>query len=140
MKAGLERLGIPHRHALLRCYADIVRCYHALDVYVVSARDEGGPKAVLEAMASGVPLVTTRVGQAADLVEHGVNGWVTDVEDADGLASWAIHAVSASSETTQVLERARQVAEANTYQAQRPLWRAFMTGFVVLPEEIANAA
>ena len=41
---------------------------------LVASRDEGGPRAVLESMATGVPLVTTRVGQAADLVEHGVNG------------------------------------------------------------------
>ena len=49
----------------------------------VSARasDEGGPRAALEAMATGVPLVSTRVGQAADLVRHGENGWLADVDD-----------------------------------------------------------
>ena len=36
-------------------------------------------------MAVGVPLVTTRVGQAADLVRHGENGWMVDAEDVDGL-------------------------------------------------------
>ena len=38
--------------------------YEAIDVCIVTSRDEGGPRAVLEAMATGVPLVTTRVGQA----------------------------------------------------------------------------
>ena len=38
------------------------RAYEAIDVCVVASRDEGGPRAVLEAMATGVPLVTTRVG------------------------------------------------------------------------------
>ena len=41
------------------------RAYHAVDVCLVTSRQEGGPKAVLESMAAGVPLVTTRVGQAA---------------------------------------------------------------------------
>ena len=59
------------------------RAYEAIDVCVVASRDEGGPRAVLESMATGVPLVTTRVGQAADLVEHGVNGWMVDVEDVE---------------------------------------------------------
>ena len=43
-----------------------------------------GPKAVLEAMATGVPLVTTRVGQAQELVEDGRNGLLVDVDDPDG--------------------------------------------------------
>jgi glycosyltransferase involved in cell wall biosynthesis len=133
IKAGLERLRIPYRHVWLGRYADIARCYHAIDVYVVSSRDEGGPKAVLESMATGVPLVTTRVGQAADLVEHGTTGWVTDVADADALASWAVHAVTDSAGAACVVERARKVAEANTYVAQTGLWKDFMTGFVGLP-------
>jgi len=42
----------------------------ALDLYIVASREEGEPKAILESMASGVPLVTTEVGQAMDFVEH----------------------------------------------------------------------
>ena len=39
-----------------------------------------------ESMASAVPVVSTRVGLAIDLLEHGRNGCVVDVEDAGGLA------------------------------------------------------
>ena len=60
------------------------QAYEAIDVCLVTSRDEGGPRAVLEAMATGIPLVTTRVGQASDLVRHGENGWLVDVEDVDG--------------------------------------------------------
>ena len=38
-------------------------------------------------MASKVPVVSTRVGLATDLIKHGQNGLVVDVEDTDGLAS-----------------------------------------------------
>ena len=48
-----------------RAATSLARAYRAIDVCVVPARQEGGPKAVLEAMASGIPLVTTQVGQAA---------------------------------------------------------------------------
>jgi glycosyltransferase involved in cell wall biosynthesis len=41
-----------------------------MDIYIVTGWHEGGPKAVLESMAAGVPLVTTRVGQAMDLVQN----------------------------------------------------------------------
>ena len=63
------------------------RAITRIDAYVVASRQEGGPKAVLESMACGVPLVTTRVGQAIDLVQHGVNGWMSAPEDANHLAA-----------------------------------------------------
>jgi glycosyltransferase involved in cell wall biosynthesis len=129
VKAGLERLGIPYRHVFVADAKQVARFYHALDVYLVTSRQEGGPKAVLESMACGVPLVTTRVGQAMDLVRHGDNAWMVESEDAEGLAHWAQHAI-ASSTAKKILQAARATAEANSYDAQLPLWQRFMTGFV----------
>jgi glycosyltransferase involved in cell wall biosynthesis len=130
IKAGLERLGVPYRHYFLANYLEVAQLYQALDVYLVASRQEGGPKAVLESMASGIPLVTTRVGQAMDLVRHGQNGWLAEVEDAEGLAHWAEYALAHQSELAPVLHQGQQTAEANSYKAQIPLWRVFMRGFV----------
>jgi glycosyltransferase involved in cell wall biosynthesis len=130
VKTGLERLQVPFKHFYLSSYPEVGQLFQALDVYLVTSRQEGGPKAVLEAMASGVPLVTTRVGQAMDLVQHEGNGWMVDSEDADGLAFWAEVAVTQSTHTAEVLTRGRRTAEANTYESQLPLWRKFMEGFV----------
>jgi glycosyltransferase involved in cell wall biosynthesis len=130
VKAGLERLRVPYKHLYLSAYPEVGQLFQALDVYLVASRQEGGPKAVLEAMASGVPLVTTRVGQAMDLVQHEENGWMVASEDAEGLAYWAAEALTRSTRTAAVLIRGRRTAEANTYEAQLPLWRSFMQGFV----------
>jgi glycosyltransferase involved in cell wall biosynthesis len=130
VKAGLERLGVPQRHFDLDDYDAVGQLYQALDVYLVASRQEGGPKAILESMASGVPLVTTHVGQATELVRHGENGWMVDVEDAAGLARWAELALNNPAATGAVVARARAVAEANSYAAQLALWRAFFKGFV----------
>ena len=130
VKAGLENLGVPYRHLYLRSYPEVGQFYQALDVYIVSSRQEGGPKAVLESMASGVPLVTTRVGQAMDLVQNEKNGWMVESEDFEGLAFWAEYAVRQKTETEEILKLGRRTAEANTYESQLPLWRDFMTGFV----------
>lgn len=131
VKTGLERLGIPYKHLFLKDYPDVGRLFPALDLYMVSARQEGGPKAILESMASGVPLVTTRVGQAMDLVRHGQNGWMVDVEDVDGLARWAnyVHQ-NQGAELESILAQGRATAEANSYAAQIPLWRNFMRSYV----------
>ncbi len=130
VRAGLERIRLPYRHVYLKHYPDIALLYQAIDLYLVASREEGGPKAVLESMASGVPLVSTRVGQAADLVKHGENGWLADIEDAEGLAHWAAHVLDRPSSLPSVLRNARLTAEANSYDAQIALWRAFMTDFV----------
>lgn len=135
VKAGLEQRGIPYRHVLLGDVDDVASAYWAIDVCLVASRDEGGPRAVLESMASGVPLVTTRVGQATDLVEPGANGWMVDVEDGEGLARSIAHVAAASSEELgRVRDAGRATAEANAYPALRPRWRALLDGFVALGE------
>lgn len=130
VRRGLEEAGIPYRHVFVDNYAGLSECYRALDAYVIPSRDEGGPKAVLEAMASGVPLVTTRVGQAVDLVRHGANGWMVDSEDAEGLAHFVAGSLSGPAATAQVCASARKTAEGNSYEAQLPLWASFFRGYV----------
>ena len=135
VRTGLERLGIPYRHRLLSDVDAVAEAYPAIDVCLVASRDEGGPRAVLESMATCVPLVTTRVGQAADLVRHGENGWMVEPEDVDGLVHWIEHVASSSeSDLEPVLAAGRAVAECSSYDALRPRWRELLSGFVALPE------
>ena len=135
VRAGLERLGIPYRHVLLPDVDAVAQAYEAIDVCLVTSRDEGGPRAVLEAMATGVPLVTTKVGQAADLVRHGENGWMVEVEDVEGLVDWTAHISSAPMENLDLVLRAgRATAEASSYDALRPRWRELLRDFVAMPE------
>ena len=135
VRAGLERLGIPYRHALLPDVDAVAQVYPAIDVCLVASRDEGGPRAVLESMATRVPLVTTKVGQAADLVRHGENGWMVEPEDVDGLVEWTLHVAGAAAAALEpVLAAGRATAEDNSYDALRPRWRALLDGFVALPD------
>lgn len=126
---GLARRGIAHQRALLPDLDAVARAYRSVDVCLVTSRDEGGPKAVLEAMATGVPLVTTRVGQAADLVRNGENGWLCDVEDAGGLAA-AVVQVAAAPGLDPVLDAASATAQSCSWEALRPRWRDLFHGFV----------
>ena len=133
VKQGLERIGVPYRHVQLDGLAAVAEAYCALDVCLVTSRDEGGPKAVLEAMATGVPLVTARVGQAADLVRHGENGYLLDVGDAEGIADWAGHvAEAAEADLTALVVAGRATAESCSYDALALRWRELLTGFVAL--------
>ena len=59
--------------------------YACLDFYLITSRIEGGPKGLMEAMASGVPVVSTKVGMATDIIQHAQNGMINNVEDVGGL-------------------------------------------------------
>lgn len=130
VKSGLEKAGIPYRHVLLEHYADLGKFYQALDLYLVTSREEGGPKAVLESMASGIPLVTTKVGQAMDLVRHRENGMMAEVEDADAIASFALQVLNETALSKKIIENGLLTAAANTYESQLPLWKKYFTGYL----------
>ncbi len=130
IKRGLTDLNIPFTHVQLKNYPEICRLYQALDIYLVTSRQEGGPKAILESMASGIPLVTTCVGQAMDLVDHGINGWMTAVEDADALAYWAEWILNNPSAVIAAIKEARKTAEQNSYHQLTAKWRLLLDGFV----------
>lgn len=89
VKKRLNDAGIPYVHRYVKDYHEVPKYYRALDLYLVTSRNEGGPKAILESMASAVPVVTTDVGMAEEVVQHGVNGYLTPVENIDGLTRFA---------------------------------------------------
>jgi len=64
---------------------DAVALYAAHDVFVFPSLVEGMPLTLLEAMASGMPVVTTNTCGMADVVEHEVNGLLVPPADAEQL-------------------------------------------------------
>jgi glycosyltransferase involved in cell wall biosynthesis len=126
----LDRLGIPYRHTFATSREELAQAFHALDVYLVSSRQEGGPKAVLESLASGVPLVTTRVGQAPGLVRDGESGLLVDIEDADALADAADRLRSDSELRATLRAAGRETAERYAHERLDPLWSDLLEGFV----------
>jgi glycosyltransferase involved in cell wall biosynthesis len=85
VKKGLEAAGVPYRHIVEDDYYRIPRLFDAIDLYLLTSREEGGPKGVLEALACGVPFVGTKVGLVPDVITHGKNGLLTEVDDPTAL-------------------------------------------------------
>ncbi len=56
------------------------------DVLVISADYEGCSIVMLEGIAAGKPIVSTRVGGAAEFIKDGVNGYVVPIDDSASLA------------------------------------------------------
>ena len=78
VKKELETYGIPYYHTYLSNHKDLKTLYHALDIYLITSREEGGPMGLLESIASGVPVVTTNVGMAIDVIKDGKTGAISD--------------------------------------------------------------
>lgn len=87
VKSRLAECGVPFRHVNLPKQEGVVECYQAIDLYLITSREEGGPKAVPEAMACGVPLVTTSVGMVPDICVDGVNALVDPSATPEALAN-----------------------------------------------------
>ena len=75
------RLGIGDRMTLLGERSDIAEILRGLDLLAVTSVREGCCNVILEAMASGVPVVATSVGGNPDLVQHGRTGWLFPHDD-----------------------------------------------------------
>jgi glycosyltransferase involved in cell wall biosynthesis len=129
VRTELERRGIPFRHLLAASRRELARAYQALDVYVVPSRQEGGPKGVLEAMATGVPLVTTPVGQAAELVDHGRNGYLVAVDDAGAIAECVVRLRDEPTLSGAVTTFGRETAERYAYEVLETMWEKLLDGF-----------
>ena len=80
------RLGIA-RHCLYLGYQeDVSGWYAALDALVLPSANEGTPVSAIEALATGRPVVATRVGGVPDVVREGEDGFLVEVGDVDALA------------------------------------------------------
>lgn len=90
LRADTEALiaarGLEAHVRLLGQRDDIERVFAALDVFVLSSKSEGMSNTILEAMASGAPIVATNVGGAEELVDDGRTGLLVPRQDSEALA------------------------------------------------------
>lgn len=81
-----RRLGIADRFHLPGPEDDVISCYAAMDVVMISSRHEGLPNVLLEAQSVGTPVVAPAVGGIVEAVQRGVTGWTVEQSDAAALA------------------------------------------------------
>lgn len=88
LRKEAEELGISGRVYFAGQQDDVTRWLNMMDVFVLPALvDEGVPQAMSQAMASGLPVVTTASGAITELVREGETGLFTPRGDAKALAA-----------------------------------------------------
>ncbi len=86
LETRVRALGLGERVRLLGERGDVALLLRGLDVFVLPSLGEGISNTLLEAMATGLPVVATRVGGNPELVEDGVNGRLVPPADPGALA------------------------------------------------------
>ncbi|GAB4474008.1 MAG: glycosyltransferase family 4 protein [Anaerolineae bacterium] len=109
-RAALEQmthdLGLDDRVIFTGWRQDLPAIYADLSLLVISSHNEGTPVSLIEAMACGVPVVSTAVGGVPDLLQGGRLGALVQPGDVDGLANAIIAALLA--DPTDQVEQARE--------------------------------
>ncbi|MGH7396396.1 MAG: glycosyltransferase [Candidatus Rokuibacteriota bacterium] len=83
LRRTVEELGLADHVRLVgaRPPQEVARWLAASDVFCLATSNEGRPNAVMEALACGVPVVTTRVGGNAEIIDEGRNGLLVPLDE-----------------------------------------------------------
>lgn len=125
----VQERSLPRVHFLGR-RSDIPEILAATDIVALVSKREGLPRALLEGMAAGKPLVATNIRGNRDLVEDGINGFLVPPHDVEALAE-ALEKLIASSELREKMGReSRRKVEAysleKVLEEMREIYRRFL--------------
>ena len=82
LQSSIDRLGRSDMIKLLGYRNDVADLYKVADIFVFSSYQEGLPVAVMEAMASGLPCVVSKIRGNTDLLENAEGGFLCDPQNA----------------------------------------------------------
>jgi glycosyltransferase involved in cell wall biosynthesis len=104
--------------------SETAKAYQEADIFVLTSDVEGTPNVLLEAMASGLPVVAPRIGGVPDLVRDGETGFLTDPGDSESALS-ALRTLSAQPHLRRTLgDAARRRVERGHCLDQLPAFLA----------------
>lgn len=112
VRAEVDRLGLREHVTFAGFRDDVAAMYRLMDVFVLPSWREGMPVTVIEAMASGLPVVATNIRGCREEVADGVTGYVVPRQDARALGQAILRLVSDPGLARKMGEAGRQRAVA----------------------------
>lgn len=109
---------IGHRWRVLGHRPDVNRYLAGADIFVLPTYREGLPRSVIEAMAAGLAIVTTRIPACEELVTHGANGLLVPVRDVPALQR-ALDVLAADRELRHRMGQASRIRAVQQHDERR---------------------
>ena len=132
LEQEIARLGLHEHVTLLGLRQDVAALMCAADAFALTSSSEGMSNTILEAMASGRPVVATRVGGNPELVQEGITGMLVDPTTVTELCV-ALHTLAEDP------ARRRRMGNAGFQRVQREFSRERMiTNYTQMYETLAR--
>jgi glycosyltransferase involved in cell wall biosynthesis len=127
----IQKLDLSANVHLLGLRSDVSRLLSAADVFLLTSISEGIPLTLIEAMAAGVPVVSTNVGGVPEVIEDSQTGLLAPAGDDAALTGQVLRLVSNPEWCGEIVQRARQRAnhifsEEQMHQAYRKLYQEML--------------
>lgn len=111
IESRAAQLGLADRVRLTGRRTDVPRLLQACDAFILPSLFEGMPNAVLEAMATGLPVIGTAVSGTEELIEEGRTGWLIEPGSSDALETAMRQALARRGDWLEMGAAARRVIE-----------------------------
>ena len=120
----VEQLGIEHRVKFLGNSGEIDKILCFSDLFLLPSETESFGLAALEAMASGVPVISSNTGGIPEVNQHGVTGFLSDVGDIDDMVKQALHILKDDAVLQAFKQRAKSASKAFDIHSIVPRYEA----------------
>ncbi len=101
---------------------DIPAYFDRADIFINTSNVDNMPGSILEAFASGLPVISTNVGGIPYMVEHGDSGLLAEANDHDMLGQYLIHVVENPAESLAMTEKASQYIDKLSWLNIKDSW------------------
>lgn len=128
LEEQISKLGLEKRVVLFGATPDAVKLINYASVFVLSSDYEGMPNALLEALAMGVPCISTNCETGpAELIENGVNGILTEPGNCDELAEAMLKIIQNPELAKQFSENGRKLLQTNSIESISQIWLDYLS-------------
>jgi glycosyltransferase involved in cell wall biosynthesis len=126
MENMARELGIERRIKFLGIRRDVPQLMNAVDAYVMSSSWEGMPNVLLEASATGLPIVATNVGGNSEVVLDGITGFLVPPRNPEALAEAMLRMMDLPEEKRREMGKAARKHVEDNFSLDRvvDMWEA----------------
>ena len=113
LRNQIKNLGIENNFILLGFIEDIHPLLKTADIFVFPSLYEGMPNSILEAMAHGLPVISTNVNGVKELIDEGKTGYTVEPGFSESLYELLDHVICHPDEIDQLGKNAREFVSQN---------------------------